>query len=346
MPTYRAAVVGCGRIGSTIDDEIDRWSSLGLPFSHAARYAATPETELVAGCDADGGKSEVFRQRWGTTTAYTDIHAMMEAERPDIVSLATQTATRVDAALAVAEHNPQALFLDKPISETLGDADRILSVCREKGIVVAVNCSRRWEPLAIQAKALVDEGIIGDLRCVVAFCPGGLSHMGSHMIDLMRFFAGNVEWVVGQTTEPPADNPDGDLGGLGLMQFAGGSHGYLNMLDPGPVSVELDLIGTRGRIRGRANGATWELWLPGSVPTNHNVLAQQQFPVPHEIVGFGVASIRDICRCIETGDKPLCSGDDGRAALEVALALRHSQRTGNCRVDLPFADPHAAIYTA
>jgi predicted dehydrogenase len=64
------------------------------------------------------------------------------------------------------------------------------------------------------------------------------------------------------------------------------------------------------------------------------------------MVSFGVKSVQDICRCIETGDKPLCSGDDGRAALEIALALRHSQRTGNCRMDLPFTDPHAAIYSA
>lgn len=346
MPAFRAAVIGCGRIGSTIDDEIDEWSSHQLPYSHAARYAEAPETVLVAGCDADPAKAEAFRARWGLERAFGDIHEMMEATRPDIVSLATQTATRAEAALAAAEHNPKALFLDKPVTETLGDADRVLGACRARGIIVAVNCSRRWEARAIRAKAMLEEGMIGELRCVVAFCPGGLSHMGSHMIDFMRYYAGDVEWVVGQTAPPPADQPDRDVGGLGMMQFAGGVRGYLNMMDGGPVGVELDLMGTTGRIRAPNNGADWELFLPGSVPTKHATLARQQFPLPPRTVSFGLRSVQDICACIETGDKPLCDGEDGRAALEIALALRASHRRGNVRVDLPFTDLEAALRSA
>ncbi len=346
MATLRAAVIGCGRIGSTIDDEIDRWSSVGLPYSHAARYAAANETELVAGCDPDQARAEAFRQRWGLERAFTDIHQMMEATRPDIVSIATQTSVRIEAALACVEHRPRAIFADKPLAETLADADRLLCACRSEGIIVAVNCSRRWEPRSIHARDMLQEGLIGELRAVVAFCPGGLSHMGSHMIDFMRYYAGDVEWVVGQTSSPVEDQPERDIGGLGILQFSNGVHGYLNMLDPGPLGVELDLIGTQGRIRSINNDADWELWLPGAVPTKHKTLAKQQFPIPHDMTGFGVRSVQDICRCIETGDTPLCSGEDGRAALEIALALRQSGLESNRRVDLPFEDDRAAIRSA
>lgn len=345
MPTFRAAVIGCGRIGSTVDDEIDRWSSVALPFSHAARYVAAPQTELVAGCDTDPQKAEAFGQRWGVPT-YTNIHEMMQAEAPDIVSIATPTATRLEAALAAAEHRPGALFVDKPLAQTLGDADRMLEACRQRGIVVACNCSRRWEPRSIQARELLTEGIIGPLRCVLMFCPGGLSHMGSHALDFMRYYAGDAEWVVGQTPAPPEETPDADGPGLGLIHFAGNVDGYLNMVSGGPVGVELDLIGEVGRIRAISNGAEWELWLPGSVPTKHSALSRQLFPQPHDMTSFGVKSVQDICRCLETGGKPLCSGEDGRAALEIALALRRSQQEGNRRVDLPFEDLSAAILSA
>ena len=46
----------------------------------------------------------------------------------------------------------------------------------------------------------------------------------------------------------------------------------------------------------------------------------------------------DLVRCLETGKVPNCSGEDGRAALEVAIALRQSHRQGGRRVDLPLAD--------
>lgn len=338
MHTYRAAVIGCGRIGSTIDDEVDRWAPFLMPYSHAARYAETAQTELVAGCDVLPDKAEAFRRRWGLKRAYTDIHEMMDAERPDIVSVATETATRVEAALAALEHGPRALFLDKPMAQTLADADRLIVACRQRGTVLAVNCSRNWDPRAIRSRELLHEGIIGDLRCVVGFCPGGLSHMGSHMLAFMRMFAGEAQWVVGHTAAPPGDDPDADVAGLGLIQYENDVHGYLNMLDPGPLSVELDLIGTRGRIRAINNEATWELWLPGTVPSRQAGLALQQFPLPQRMTSWGIASVQDICRCIETGAQPLCSGEDGRAALELGLALRHSQRQGNTRVNLPFTD--------
>lgn len=347
MSRYTAAVIGCGRIGSTIDDEIDRWSSTMLPYSHAARYAEAPETELVAGVDMDPARAEAFRERWGTERAWTDVDEMMQALRPDIVSIATQTATRVEACLQVIAHGPKALFIDKPIAENLRGADEVLGACREQGIVVAVNCSRVWDPCAIRAREIIAEGMIGELRCVVGYCPGGLSHMGSHLLSFMQFFAGRAQWVVGQTAEPPADQPDRDVGGLGMIQYQSGAHGYFNMLDAGPVSVELDLIGTGGRIRALNNEASWELYLPGSVPTRHSCLARQQFPMPPRLTSWGVASVQDICRCLdEGGGRPLCDGDAGRDALEIALAIRHSQRRGNVRVELPFGDLDASIYSA
>ena len=41
---------------------------------------------------------------------------------------------------------------------------------------------------------------------------------------------------------------------------------------------------------------------------------------------------------METGSEPRCSAEDGRKALEIAIALRESHRQGGCRVDLPVAD--------
>ena len=51
--TYKVCLIGCGRMGATIDDEVrDRpHSYLWLPYSHAAGYVAVESTELVAVSD-------------------------------------------------------------------------------------------------------------------------------------------------------------------------------------------------------------------------------------------------------------------------------------------------------
>ena len=48
--------------------------------------------------------------------------------------------------------------------------------------------------------------------------------------------------------------------------------------------------------------------------------------------------IDDLVQAVETGASPRCSAEDGRKALEIAIALRESHRQGGRRVDLPLAD--------
>ena len=61
---------------------------------------------------------------------------------------------------------------------------------------------------------------------------------------------------------------------------------------------------------------------------------------------MGLTIVEDLIQAIETGSDPRCSGDDGRAALEVAIALRQSHRDGFVRVDLPLADRSLGILSS
>ncbi len=51
MTTYRAAVIGLGRMGSTFDDESSSGGTVYLPFCHTPSYVASPHTQLIAGVD-------------------------------------------------------------------------------------------------------------------------------------------------------------------------------------------------------------------------------------------------------------------------------------------------------
>jgi len=342
-PRLRAAIIGCGRMGSTIDDELPRWAPSTKPYAHAARYAAVPDTVVVAACDADAAKRQAFGERWGVTALYADVAEMMRQEQPDIVSICTHTAIRHEVALQVIAHNPRAIFLEKPLAETLRQCDEIIADCRERGIVGAVNCSRRWEPGYTRARELVREGIIQDLLCVMAFCGGGLSHMGSHLLDLVRYLVADapVEWVSGHVPGLQADDRR-DLGGLGLIQFAGPIHAYVNMLDARAVGVELTLLGAEGRIQIGDNGNLRQLWVNSEAGLGRRYLGEVPFPDAYDAPDMGTMSVLDLVQCVRTGGKPRCAIGDGRAALELALALRQSERTG-ARVALPYGGLDEAI---
>jgi hypothetical protein len=61
------------------------------------------------------------------------------------------------------------------------------------------------------------------------------------------------------------------------------------------------------------------------------------------IEGTGITIVRDLINAIETGDAPRCSGVDGRAALEIAVALRESHRQGGTKVTLPLSNRDLGI---
>ena len=67
------------------------------------------------------------------------------------------------------------------------------------------------------------------------------------------------------------------------------------------------------------------------------------FPQPARFQGMGLSIIDDLIHGIETGSSPRCSGRDGLAALEIAIALRESHLSGNKKIMLPVKDRNLGI---
>jgi predicted dehydrogenase len=118
------------------------------------------------------------------------------------------------------------------------------------------------------------------------------------------------------------------------------------MWPSGAAEWEFEVIGERGRLRSIANGreVEWRQTEAGAGWRGEPV--RRLFPRPQRLQSPGLRAVLDLIECLETGKQPTCSGEDGRAALEIALALRESHRHGGRRIDLPLADRSLAIRSA
>ncbi len=340
---YRAAVIGLGRMGSTFDDEMKAGSTVFIPYCHGPTYVASPLTELSAGADPHDEQREIFGERWGLSSdhLYSDYKEMLANEQLDVVSVCTTAKIRAGIVEDVARAGVKAIWGEKPIAISLEEADRMVNVCRENGVALAINCSRRWHPFYSEARRLIDDGTLGPLLQVTGYCRCGLSHNGSHLIDAVRFLSlGEVEWVFGEMESDEAASGDEDLMGNGYLAFDNGVRSYIRSTPTGAAGWEIHVIGEKGMIRFKSNGQGQELvLLKGDQP------AEVPFPWPVRMQGMGLTIVEDIARAIETGQPPKCSGDDGRAALEVAVALRESHRRGCVKVTLPVEDRSLAIHS-
>ncbi len=75
MKTYRVAIVGLGRMGSTLDQSI------------ASASRASQRLEVVAGAETIPERRAAFREKWGIEAVYEDYQEMIEKEKPDLVGV-------------------------------------------------------------------------------------------------------------------------------------------------------------------------------------------------------------------------------------------------------------------
>jgi predicted dehydrogenase len=316
--------------------------------SHAGAYRAVKEVELVAVCDLNPEKLEKCGRRWGIRSLYQDYREMLRKERLDILSICTWNSTHLEIAKEAVEQGVKAIFCEKPIAESLRKADEMIQICRERNVLLQIDHQRRFDPFHREVQRYLHQGGLGRMQQVTFYYTAGIANTGSHMFDLLRFFFGEVEWVWGiysQNASPDPNDPNID----GIMKFRSGLSGTIQACDDLAFRIfEIDCIGTKGRLNITHSGFDIEYysvadssffsgykWLfPASPPLNRDM--------PRE---FMVEAVQHLVHCLKTREKPLCSGEDGRASLELICAFQESARDGGRKVELPLQDSEIEIHS-
>ncbi len=341
--SYRAAVVGCGRMGSIIDDEHVGMAHYPWPWAHAPAIIEARGAELVAGADIDQAKLDDFRRRWHVEALYLDFRDLVQIEKPDLVAVTTRPDERAEVVIGLAQAGVRAIFATKPMCRTLAEADAMIEACRETNTILAMACHLNWYSWYTNARQAIADGAIGELRSIVCHCSASLSNIGSHSLALMRLFAGApARWVFGHMDSDEAAAADSDLCGSGHVVYDNGVQAWLNSrseIDGGRQWM-LEFIGEHGRIVSRNAHAQFELW---KTDPDSGVAVQHQFPNPWHPRSSMVDAIEGVCRSIEAGEELICPGEFGREALEIAIAMRESHRRGHVRIDLPLADRELSL---
>jgi predicted dehydrogenase len=347
---YRVAIVGTGRVGALWETDPPTGQS------HAGAFFVQPDCELVAGANRRRDRLEEFGRRFGVRGLYHDYAEMLAAERPDIVCIATHPGSHAGIAETAVRNGARAIFCEKPMALDLADCDRIIDACRAHGVLLSVNHSRRWYPIFRHARDLLQSGAIGDLVSMTGYCQGGkpspawqsefegpLLHDATHLFDMLRFFAGDVQWVsatagrVKHTQYPVEDES------TALLHFQSGINAVtlVNELTE-YVRFEIDLHGTRGTLRlgmdtfeiSRARLVSFEAARAETPDFEWQVL--ETAPLQHQAgaPAFAVAA-RELLDALEGRATISSTGADGRASMEIIMAIYESQRRGTIPIWLP-----------
>jgi len=325
---YRVAIIGCG----------------GRGRQHWRAYRATERCRLVAVADVQPGAAEAFVERAGLAEAppavYADYAAMLRETRPDIVSVCTWPDTHAAIVDAAAAAGARAIFSEKPMAPTWGEARHMAAAARQAGTLLQFCHQRRFETQFVVARRLLREGAIGRLLRIEGTCDN-LFDWGTHWFDMMHYYNGEqpAEWVIGQIDVRAGRRVFGarvEDQGIALVQFAGGVQGLLITGHGRPYPEVNRLVGTDGVIEVQMPGADGK-WIPvrvrGRGDTDFRLpeVLEADRPGPAGPEGRAAA---DLLHCLEHGGEPELSVEKALRATELIFATYESSRRRG-RVDLP-----------
>lgn len=129
---------------------------------HGTVWRQCPDVEVVAVCTAHRETAEAAAAAFGISKAYWNVADMAADPDIDIMDVGSRPAFRPDmvmAALNGGKHVYDAL----PFAVTLDQAKAQATLAQDKGLVGVVDAQFRWVPAAMQMKAMIEEGFLGNV---------------------------------------------------------------------------------------------------------------------------------------------------------------------------------------
>ena len=267
----RIALIGSGFMGR----------AHAMAFAAANRtfdLEAEPVLELLV--DRTEASAQAATTRLGFARWATDWRAAVDDPVIDLVSIATPNSLHAPIAIAaIAAGKP--VYCEKPLAVTLAESEAMAAAAQASGLATAVGFTYLYNPMIGLARDLVSSGEIGEItafrgihaedfmaspealfgwRCEPAEAGGALADIGSHIIALARYIAGEIVEVSGQLHTAHHERPN--EGGVLLpvtvddqadtiVRFASGATGTLSaswIASGRKMGLGFEVSGTRGSI--------------------------------------------------------------------------------------------------
>jgi D-xylose 1-dehydrogenase (NADP+, D-xylono-1,5-lactone-forming) len=321
-----------------------RWGVLGVAqiagaaFAPALAQSAT--NSLVGVASRSDERAKAFAAQFGVAKTYGDYDALLRDTEVDAVyiplpnTLHLQWITR---SLEAGKH----VLCEKPLVLSAAEVDQIDVISAKTRLCVMEAFMYRFHPRITRLKALLKDGVIGDVHAVKAFyCyrmeaganirldsrlgGGALLDVGCYCLDALRFFMNDRPISVSAWARPKGGN-EVDLRAGGLIEFANGGVGEFFCAMDTFGGGHVEIWGSAGKITVpaafRLRPAQTELQL---VVETASGASTETFAYADQYLG----EIEAFSRAIVAGDEPPIPLSDSRENAALLQAVRAALAEG------------------
>ncbi|RMG44995.1 MAG: gfo/Idh/MocA family oxidoreductase [Acidobacteria bacterium] len=301
-----AGVVGVGHLGQ----------------HHARLYASLRGVRLAGVVDTDPNRAQEVASRYGARV-FADVPSL--AREVDLASVATPTTSHEECVLPLLDAGV-AVLVEKPIAADVAAADRMIQAAERAGAPLMVGHTERFHPAVAALRERLSRPRFIESHRLAPFAPRSLDvdvllDLMIHDLDLLRVLLDGDEVVRFDASGAAALTERIDIASVRL-RFKGGAAANLTA---SRISHE-----RQRRIRvfepgayfacdtGRGTLSVHRLVRDGPKPriATEEVAVPREEPLARELSQFRDAVVR--------GERPPCPGEDGRAALALALEIREA----------------------
>jgi predicted dehydrogenase len=169
----RVALVGCGKAAE----------------NHVREIRKLPGASVAAVCDLEPLMAEQLALRYGVAAHYSDVDAMLDAERPDVVHITTPPQSHLFLAVKALDAGCH-VFVEKPLTLCYGDSQRLVGHAVARNRKLTIGYGYYFDPIARTMRQLIADGVLGDPVHVESFLGYALSGPFGSCV-----FADSEHWV-------------------------------------------------------------------------------------------------------------------------------------------------------
>lgn len=351
----RFGIVGCGAIGPT----------------HAGALAQIPDVQLIAVADINPQRAKAMADKFSVSRIYGDQSELIADPSVDVVCLCTPSGIHGQGAVA-ALHAGKHVVVEKPMEISTAACDRMIAAQRETRNLLTVISQHRFDPASIAVKELIQSGKLGriilatadvkwwrtqkyydegDWRGTWALDGGGaVMNQGIHTIDLLQWFAGEVETVYAQVRTAAHERIEVEDAAVAALTFKNGAIATYVASTAAfeGLPVRVDIFGTEGTAiiegdsikqiklkngescTGETAAAHAVSVASGGTASVTNQAADRPSPEKQGTVWGDShrAQLEDFAAALRIGGQPKIDGPAGREAVQIIQAIYESARSG------------------
>ena len=307
----------------------------GWGAQHARVFSQHADVLLCAVCGRSEARTRARAEAYGLR-AYLDVDDMLDAEKPDFVSISLPNQAHFAPTMRVIERGFP-LLVEKPLVFDLGEADALLAAADKRGLFFAINFNHRYAQPVQRARAAIEAGRLGELVFATWRFggEGSSTHPHANLIETQCHGFDMLEHLCGPIAALSAEMTDKTGGGFRTLvlslRFASSAVGSLVGTYDSSYAYRdthrVEVNGTRGRVliddtvkrfEFQATGdESAEVWQAGYFNDRG-----REFHRTFD------AHLQDMLRAFRAGEAPPIHAQAGRRALALAYAAIDSHEQG------------------